>query len=339
MKAFDVLTIGNAMIDAFLTIDEDTIFGTMNREEQMLCFRYGQKIHVNNCEFLLGGSACNVGVGLSRLGNKTALFAEIGSDSFSEKIMQFLAKEPIDSSYIVQTKGESASFAMGINYQKERTLFVSHVHRAHKFDFSNVSSAWVYLTSLGVEWKHVYKEVLAFLVKSNAKLAFSPGTHQMEEGVSAMKDVLEAASVLCMNKEEAARISGIEYKVLGIKEENEDRENVKKLLRTLQQMGPKIVSVTDGGNGSYSIDEHGTVRFLDRFPTIVVEKTGAGDAYASAFLTAVMESKGVDQAMRFGAINAASVIEHVGAEAGLLTTRKLEKKLDENKGFLPNVIS
>jgi sugar/nucleoside kinase (ribokinase family) len=58
-----------------------------------------------------------------------------------------------------------------------------------------------------------------------------------------------------------------------------------------------------------------------------VEKTGAGDAYTAGFLAAVLNSQPIKEAMRWGAFDAASVIQKIGAEEGLLTKTELEDKL------------
>lgn len=330
---YDVITIGNAMIDMFMVVKEDNSFSRIDTDERILCFRFGEKIHVDSCRFLLGGNACNTAVGFSRLGKNTAFCAEIGSDEFAEKIREGLEKESVDLSLLTQTAGALSSFAVSITYQRERTLFVDHVKRAHDFSFNDVLTKWVYLTSLGVEWKSAYANVLSFVQKGNARLAFSPGTHQFEEeGLLGIKNVLPHAEVLFVNKDEAVRIT----------KNNEQRtmnkEDIKELLKSLQAMGARVVSITDGDNGSYAIDEEEKIYHLDLFPATVVEKTGAGDAYTSGFLSAVMSQQSVREAMRFGAVNAASVIEHIGAQEGLLTKQQIQEKLESHREFQAQTI-
>lgn len=95
----------------------------------------------------------------------------------------------------------------------------------------------------------------------------------------------------------------------------------------LQSMGPKIVSITDGKEGSYAIDHTGKMYCIGMFPSTVVERTGAGDAYASGFLSAIISDHVIPDAMRWGAVNASSVVAQIGAQAGLLKRESLEKKL------------
>ena len=101
------------------------------------------------------------------------------------------------------------------------------------------------------------------------------------------------------------------------------------LLRGLGELGPKIVVVTDGRDGSWTFDGE-VVRFCGIFPEKrFVERTGAGDAYSTGFVAGLISGVGVAEAMRWGSANAASVVEHIGAREGLLTREALEQRLVE----------
>lgn len=345
MQEFDIVTVGNALLDLSMKVSEDNSFASLDASAQELRFKFGQKIHVTNCSFFSGGNACNVGVGLSRLGLKTALIAEIGDDEFAERIMRRLKKEPIDTSLMIKTQNASSSFSVGINYKSERTLFVQHVKREHNFVFDNIQTKWIYLTSLGVEWRQVYKRVVDFVQNKSVKLAFSPGTHQYEsfgsaqdkeEGKKLIFDILRSVDILFVNKEEGERISNFsprfgEAGKFQISNEYENSQNIKQLLDKLKNLGPKVVVATDGPNGSYSISEDGKMYKFGIFPCEVVGKTGAGDAYASGFLSAIMLGKKVDEAMAWGTMNATAAIEQLGAQTGLLTKEEMQKRLAEHR--------
>lgn len=310
-----VIAVGDITIDAFLTIHDANVYCRVNKKDCELCIAYGEKIQVDSCEFLLGGIACNVTVGLSRLGISTRLYAEIGDDEFAGKIIRELSYEQIDISHITKTPHASSSFAIGINFQKERTMFISHVKRKHDFHLENVSNSFVYLAGLGEEWKAAYKHVLDHVTKDTGKLVFSPGSAQLHEGYESIAEILKHTEILVLNKEEAIRIS-------------RPSATVPDLLKILQGYGPSIVAITDGKNGSYSIDKHGVIRSIGVYEATVVEKTGAGDAYTCGFLGAIVLGKSIEDAMRWGTYNAASVIGRVGAQAGLLKREDIEQRED-----------
>lgn len=326
----DIVTVGNALIDAFMAIEKNSQYVRVDRAHHELCFKYGQKIHVEQTNFLLGGNACNVGIGLSRLGFKTGFVAEIGDDDFSQKILALLQKETLDLSHLLITKNAASSFAVGINFGGDRTLFIEHVHRKHEIDLTILDTHWVYLTSLGEEWIHVYEQISRQAEMKQFSLAFSPGTHQLEKAHEAVKEALHQAKVLFVNKEEA---------MLLVKQYlHKETDDIPTLLKTLQDSGIAIVSLTDGGNGSYAIDTDGSIYHVKTLATPIVERTGAGDAYAGGFLAAHLGGEPISEAMRWGVVNAASVIGAMGAQTGLLTKEQLKEQLMQHDGLQPKKV-
>ncbi len=101
-------------------------------------------------------------------------------------------------------------------------------------------------------------------------------------------------------------------------------EDIKILLANIAQLGPKNVVITDGGKGSYVLDSSGTSYFCDIYTCNVVEKTGAGDAYAVGFMGALLHALPIHTAMQWGTLNAASVMGVVGAQEGLLHQMEIE---------------
>ncbi len=314
-RNFDIFSVGSAKIDIFLTLHEANKHLRIIPQTNELCLKYGEKITVEKAEILLGGNAANVAVGLSRLGFKTSILSEIGMDEFAQKIIKALSDENVNITFLRKTKGQQSSFSTIINFKGERTIFSEHVKRKHDFDFDNIATSWVYLTSLGEEWKKAYDSTFDFVKKTKSRLAFNPGTIQLNEGYKGIAKILALTDILFLNKEEAIKILNVKYKI----------SNIKDILNELKKLGPKIVVITDGKNGSYCLDTNRNFYQHGIYPSKVVEKTGAGDAYSSGFLGALLQEKSIKQAMDWGARNAASVISKVGAQPGLLYKKNFEK--------------
>ena len=308
MLHFDVVCVGNAKIDTFLTLHEASEHLRLIKETNELAIKFGEKITVDKAELLLGGNAANVSVGISRLGLNTALVAEIGKDEFAQKIINTLSKENVDVSNIAQTEGQQSSFSTIINFRNERTIFSEHVRREHNFNFENITTPWVYLTSLGNAWLDAYNKTVDFIKETKSSLAFNPGTLQIESGKNSIENVLSVTDLLFVNKEEGEKLLGYP----------QGQKSIEEIITNLQKFGPKIVVITDGRNGSFAIDEEGKILREEILETTVVEKTGAGDAYSSGFLGAILHKKSTREAMSWGNKNSASVIEKVGATSGLL---------------------
>jgi sugar/nucleoside kinase (ribokinase family) len=149
----------------------------------------------------------------------------------------------------------------------------------------------------------------------------------LHDGQSLVVQILEHTDILFVNKEEAEEL------VLGhvkLKHNNEIKY-IRELLVKLTKMGAKAAVVTNGRYGSHAIDEYGNFYHEGLYPGEVVERTGAGDAYTSGFLAATLYGQSIKESMKWGAVDAASVVEKVGSIEGLLSRNELEKRAGERE--------
>lgn len=310
----DAVAVGSSLIDIFLTLHDANAHCKLHAQEGEFCLKYGEKIPIDASEFHMGGNASNVSVGLRRLGFKSGVVVEIGTDDFGRRIVKGFKDEKVNTGYLKQTKGPSA-FGIAISFKGERTLLGQHILRKHDYNLKRLSAKWVYLTSIGREWKSAYRNVYEQIKEKKIKLAFNPGTLQLESGHEGYGYVLKIADILILNKEEAERVTGSKG------------QEIKSLLGKLVELGPKIVVITDGNKGSFVMNADGRMYHFGIIPAEIVEKTGAGDAYSSGFLSSIIYGFDIPTAMKWGSVNAASVIGKIGAEPGLLTKSEMEKKL------------
>ncbi len=322
-RIYDVITIGEATIDAFMTIHDSSEKVSLDSETGKLCFKHGEKINVEKYDFQMGGNAANVAVGLTRLGLNATLACEIGDDEFSIKMRNYLARENVERVLVTQGKGRQSNFSVIINFKGDRTIFNEDLKREHNFDFDDVAAKYIYLTSMGEEWITPYEHALAFGMKHGSKIVFNPGNRQLKEGKEIIHKVLQVTDILFINKEEGELILHNHYS----KKIDNSEHYINNLCIELQKLGPKLVVITNGKHGSYLLDSAGEFYERDIYPGKNVERTGAGDAYATGFLAAVIQNESPENAMKWGAINAASVIGEIGAEAGLLKKEEMESKL------------
>jgi len=313
---FDLVAIGNATIDTFLTIRSSNKHFRINKETGEICVKQGDKAIVDKLDFFIGGNAANVSVGLSRMGFKSAITAEIGSDEFTQKIVNGLKKEGVSEILLKLIPNTPSPLSVIINYKGERTIFCEDVEKDHDFNFEGIFAKWIYLTSLGNKWQEAYKRTLIFAKTVGAKIAFNPGTSQLDKGIESIRDVLKETDILFVNKEEAKTITGTKT------------DDIEKLLNLLDKLGPKTSVITDGLKGAFLFDKNDGFFFQKAYnEKKALERTGAGDAFASGFLSAILFGKSAKQAMGWGALNSASVVAKIGAQAGLLTINEIKEKL------------
>ncbi len=71
-------------------------------------------------------------------------------------------------------------------------------------------------------------------------------------------------------------------------------------------------------------------------PKTPYDRTGAGDAYTSTFIAALAMGQSIETALLWAPINPMSVVQQLGAQAGLLTKAQLKHFLDHApKDYLP----
>lgn len=318
---FDLISVGDATIDNFVQIHDAEIKCNINKTECMLCIEYGDKISVDKLTSLVAGNAANNAVGGSRLKLKSAIYVNVGSDPSGKQIAEKLKIEKVDTRYVVVNKGMESNLSTVINFQGERTILV--YHQAWKYSLPDLDqSRWVYYTSVSKSFidSNLLNELASYLERTGSKLLYNPGTYQIQAGVKKYPRLLSLAELFIVNVEEAKRI---------LYGNDEADIPVKKLLKGIADLGPKMVVITDGSEGSYGYDGNKCYK-LGIFPAKLLEMTGAGDAFATGTLSGFFFGKSLSEAMRWGAANGASVVEQIGPQAGLLTYSQMQERLKEH---------
>lgn len=308
---FDLITIGDTTIDTFLFIHDATVNCALKKDVCQLCVNYADKLPVKKMTRLVAGNAANNAVGSRRLGMKTAIVTTLGDDGSGEWIHTKLRAEKVDTKFLTLDKKTDTNASTVLSFHGERTIFVYHAPRKYGLPARLPAAKVIYYTSVGEHHAKLNQEVVAYIKRTKARLAFNPGTYQLRSGLKALAPVIAVCDTLFVNKEEAMRIVG-------------PHDDVRHYLMALHKLGVQVVAVTDGPNGAFVFD--GRKFFKIGIPkTKVVERTGAGDAFATGFMAARFYGRGVSEAMCWGTMNSSSVIMFVGPQAGLLTRAGLEK--------------
>lgn len=304
----DLLSIGDASVDVFITPAESEALCRIEPKESLICFSYGDKIPVTNLEYTVGGNAANNAVGTVRLGVKAGLVLTLGDDSTGQQIVDKLRNENVDMDYVIQQKSTMSNFSTVVNYSGERTIFVYHAPRSYEFPVNLPKVPWAYLTSMGESFQPFYKHVIDWLGKNpDIKLAFNPGSYQLRAGTDAISDTLERTHMIFVNRQEAETLTDF----------GDSRDKDKELLVALSKLGPKISVITDGAKGSFIYDGEKYYK-AGVLPVDAYERTGAGDAFGTGCLAAIIRGKSFEEALLWGTLNSASVIGYVGPQKGLL---------------------
>lgn len=322
MKNIDILAIGDVATDVFIKIRNAETKCDLGGEHCKLCLNYGGKMPYESSSVCHGvGNSSNVAVAVCRLGLTSALMTNIGDDQNGTDCFNILKQENVDTDFVKIQKDKQTSYHYVLWYEKEHTILTKHEQYTYEWTKEDFSSPkWVYLSSLGENSLDFHMEILSYLQKHpDVKLAFQPGTFQLNLGKEKLKDVYSRTDLFLSNRTEAEKILGVEEK------------DISKLLIGIHNLGPKIVVITDGVNGSYSYDGN-DILYMKAIPSdAFLESTGAGDAFGGAFLSALSLGKDISNALVWGSINSSSVVGYVGPHKGLLLKENIEDRI-QNMG-------
>lgn len=315
---FDIISIGDVVTDAFIQLLDDRAVSYVDEHgRKMLAMEFGTKLPFDHAEVIEGvGNAANGAVACARLGLKTAFATNVGGDQEGRDMIASLVKNRVDHRFVRVNPGKKSNYHYVLLYKGERTILIKHEDYAYHWPHIAVHEKpqWVYFSSVSQHGLAYHDQVSDWLEKNpDVKLAFQPGTFQMEAGTERLRRIYERTEVLVLNREEAVVVGGGNH------------ANIHDLIDHLHALGPKIVVVTDGPDGAYASD--GSRRFkmpLYPDPAPPIDRTGAGDAFASTFVAALTVGNTVEGALQWAPINSMSVCQKVGAQAGLLTERELE---------------
>ena len=316
--SIDFLAVGDIVTEPFIRLKDAHVNCRIDTNSCEICMRWGDKIPYESATLCAGvGNASNAAVAAARLGLSSSLCAYVGEDRYGEECLDVLKNEHVGTEYMVVEMGKKTNYHYVLWYENERTILVNHELFTYTVPKVTTPPKWLYLTSLAAN-SLPYQEALVSLFSTwpETKLAFQPGTFQLQAGKEVCASLYKNSYIVFCNKEEAQKILGTE------------EMDIKLLLSGMRELGPTVSVITEGSKGAYASDgEH--VWFVPMYPDVnsPYERTGAGDAFASTVVSALALGKTLEEALLWGPINSMSVVQEVGAQKGLLSREKLEQYL------------
>ena len=318
----DVLAVGDVVTDAFIKLLDDQAKVEKTADGPRLSMPFGTKVPFDHAEVIAAvGNAANAAVAFAKLGLKSGLVANVGNDDWGREIIAGLETADVDSRFVHINPGHKSNYHYVLWYKDERTILIKHEEYDYRWPRFRVIDIprWVYFSSIS-EHAMEYHDEIAHWLESHltVKLAFQPGTFQIEAGIKRLKKIYELSEVLAVNREEATTIS------------SGDHHDINDLFDKLHALGPKIVLISDGHAGAYASDGEKRWKMpIYPDPKPPYDRTGAGDAFTSTFVAALAKGSSIEEALLWAPINSMSVVQEVGAQAGLLDEKQLSKYLRE----------
>lgn len=321
-----IICIGSAAKDIFFPTGEGILLHTPEdiEAQEKVEFEVGAKYQIENRYEAPGGVAANSAIGLARLGMDVACYSQIGNDQIGDWVVQELEKEGVRTDLLVRDSEAWTDLSAILVFTQtgDRTIFFNRdANENLKVDGEKlVDTEYIFVSALNGEWQENLRTVLALVKEGKTKLILNPGQRNLQDDVALVAEAAASADILVLNKDEAITLLKHSHSGMTAEQLNDEKE----LLRTLRALGAKRIGLTDGLRGAW-VSDGSKILWAPSSGDRATDTTGAGDAFGSGFVAALLQEKYIETALRWGAANAGNVIRYYGAQQGLLRTDEIEE--------------
>ncbi len=322
---FDVLTIGNAIVDVIAKVGDDFVSrenlvkGSMNLiDEARAETLYA---HMGPATEISGGSAGNTAAGIASFGGKAAYFGKVKNDQLGEIFRHDMKSQSVNFG----TKAASAGPATARSFilvtpDGERTMN-TYLGACVNLDAADIDAAVVR------DSRVTYME--GYLYDKPAAMAAFREAASIARNANRLTAITLSDS-FCVERHREDFLDLIRSRI-DIVFANETE--LKSLYQTQNYQGAvdairkdcAIAVLTRSEKGSMVVRGSETVEVAAHPVSEVVDVTGAGDLYAAGFLFGFTREYDLTRCAMLGGLAAAEVISHVGARP-LVSLQELAKQ-------------
>lgn len=305
-KHIKIVSVGAAVQDVFLSHSDEFTPVVENPHESFMKLDLGAKADVNNITFSTGGGATNAAVTFARQGLNAVFMGTIGHDPAGQAVLDALDTEGVDTSHVSYSDKYSTGYSVLLLAPNgERTILTyrgasTHYH-SNNFDIADSDADWLYVSSMSGSFEVLHK-LFTQARKNQIKIMFNPGKGELSQP-ERLRTLLEDVEVLSVNKEEMATLV--------------EGKSLEELVIHGHSYVP-VVIVSDGPNGVCASDGKTIVKAGMYQDVRVIDRTGAGDAFGSGFLSQWAQGKSLADSIVFASANSTSVVRYIGAKTGIL---------------------
>jgi ribokinase len=294
-----------------ITLDLFFIGDSFTRSQDRYELAFGGKYVADRVMQKIGGGGANISIGLTRQGFPTLFWGILDDSLIGDYMRAILVTEGVDTSFIEKKKDSLSVSTLILSPQGERTIITHHPKEKHTYNQEIKKligeCQWFVLGDAPgntledkIEWGKDAK-------KRNVKLFIPLTAKECKEGLGQISPLIHLADWIILNAHELADLLNTNYQELDLSQRNYDLV-----------INTKGLIVTDGEKGAYAYAR--MHRYYQRAitPPTIVDTTGAGDAFASGFLSEFMRTEEIQKSLLAASRNAVSVITQIGAQEGLL---------------------
>ncbi|TET60763.1 MAG: carbohydrate kinase family protein [Promethearchaeota archaeon] len=313
MNLPELITIGSNTLDIIIDIDDILRFELFDKDiiKKYTAIEYSRKLNVKNVRFIPGGSGANIAANCSMLGLNSTYIGVMGNDFSAEICLTDLKKRGVDLSQVIQTDADTTALSIILRtpWGKDRSILAykgaNNLLKPSDVKeelFNNIRAfAW---TSLTTEDSCKAIEKAITLTKNKGGMVFAaPSMSIIKNAPNWAKILISNSDVVSLNLEEAQEFTGESKKTL--------------MIKIFLDMGIKLISITDGPNGSIISDGKTIINSGVYSAGKVEDTTGAGDAFLTGILISRLNNISLEKTSKIATAMSFLESKEIGVREGL----------------------
>lgn len=280
----------------------------------------GETVTGNQYQVAFGGKGANRAVAAGRSGANIAFIACTGDDDTGERVRKQLASDNIDIAPVSVVAGESTGVALiFVNAEGENVIGI-HAGANAALTTERVEAQRGIIA--GAEALLMQLESPVESVLAAAKIAHENHTSVVLNPAPARvlsDELLALVDIITPNETEAEKLTGIRV-------ENDD--DAARAALALHDKGIGTVIITLGSRGVWA-SVNGEGRRVPGFKVKAIDTIAAGDTFNGALVTALLEGKAMDDAIRFAHAAAAIAVTRKGAQPSVPWRKEIDEFLSQ----------
>lgn len=280
----------------------------------------GETVTGNQYQVAFGGKGANQAVAAGRSGANIAFIACTGDDDTGERVRKQLASDNIDVSPVSVVEGESTGVALiFVNAEGENVIGI-HAGANAALTTERVEAQRAIISgadALLMQLESPVESVLAaakIAHENHITVVLNPAPARVLSD-----ELLALVDIITPNETEAEKLTGIRV-------ENDD--DAARAAGALHDKGIGTVIITLGSRGVW-VSANGEGRRVPGFKVKAIDTIAAGDTFNGALVTALLEGRAMDEAIRFAHAAAAIAVTRKGAQPSVPWRKEIDEFLSQ----------
>ena len=329
MKQFDLLGIGNSVVDVLYEVDEEFITNNKLEKDVMTIIdeEKAEKFYSKLKQGIevAGGSVANSTVGFASLSGKPAFIGKIKNDNLGKSFSKSLSNAGVffKTEPIIDGPGTARSFIF-VTPDAQRTMN-TYIGACSLLSPKDMDEKIIKNSKITFLEGYVWEEDLAkeSLVKA-AEIARKAGNKvalTLSDPFCVKKHRLEFKELI---KKNIDILFANEFEVKELYQTEDLEESAKEISNMIE-----IVAITRSEKGAKIYNAKEAVEITAKVFNKVKDTTGAGDLFAAGFLYGLTKKFSILKSGNIASITAGEIISHFGARPKTNLKYLIQKELTE----------